>query len=41
MDREELRQFVLSNYSAEQDRPWLNHPRFEVFTAIPESGLPW
>ena len=31
MDREELRQFVLSNYSAEPDRPWLNHPRFEVF----------
>ena len=31
MDREELRQFVLSNYSAEPDRPWLNHSRFEVF----------
>ena len=31
MDREELRQFVLSNYSAEPDRPWLNHPCFEVF----------
>ena len=29
MDREELRQFVLSNYSAEPDRPWLTHPRFE------------
>ena len=31
MDREELRQFVLSNYSAEPDRPWFNHSRFEVF----------
>ena len=31
MDREELRQFILSNYGAEPDRPWLSHPRFEVF----------
>ena len=31
MDREELRQFILSSYNAEPDRPWLNHPRFEVF----------
>ena len=31
MDREELRQFVLSNYSAEPDRPWLIDPRFEGF----------
>lgn len=31
MEREDLRQFILSSYSAELDRPWLNHPRFEVF----------
>ena len=31
MDREELRLFILSSYSAEPDHPWHSHPRFEVF----------
>ena len=42
MDREELRQFVLSNYSAEPDRPWLTIPALRCsVTAITKSGLPW
>lgn len=31
MDRDGLRQFIMSNYSALTDRPWSNYPEFEVF----------
>lgn len=31
MNRTELKQFIMENYSVEADYPWLKHPNFEVF----------
>ena len=31
MNRAELKQFIMENYSAEADYPWLKYPNYEVF----------
>ena len=31
MNRTELKQFIMGNYSAEADYPWLKYPNYEVF----------
>ena len=31
MDRIELKRFILDNYSASSDTPWINFPGYEVF----------
>lgn len=31
MNRTELKQFIMDNYSVEADYPWLKYPNFEVF----------
>jgi len=31
MNRAELKQFIIENYSAEPNYPWLKYPSFEVF----------
>ena len=31
VNRAELERFILENYNAEPDFPWLKHPKYEVF----------
>lgn len=31
MNRSELEMYILENYAAQSDYPWLSHPGFEVF----------
>ena len=31
MNRRDLERFILSNYNAEPEYPWLKYPRYEVF----------
>lgn len=31
MNHTELKKFIMENYSAEADCPWLNYPNYEVF----------
>ncbi len=34
MDRYELKQYILENYSASSDNPWISYPDYEVFRHI-------
>lgn len=34
MNREKLKQFILDNYNAENDFPWMKYPNYEVFRHI-------
>lgn len=31
MNRAELKRFILDNYNAESDHPWMKYPNYEVF----------